>query len=180
MQPGWVEVWDPLVRLLHWLLVTGVALAWLTGDEMRLSHEWAGYAVLAIIGVRLVWGVIGTRYARFTQFVQGPKAVATYAKDVVAGTSPRHVGHNPLGGWMILTLLATLLALGASGWMMTLDAFFGEAWLEGAHELLANGLLVLLALHVAAAILSGPNHRENLVAAMFSGRKRPPTGTDIA
>lgn len=179
-QRDWVEVWDPLVRLLHWSLVIAVALAWWTGDEMKLLHEWAGYVVLAIVSVRLVWGVIGTRYARFTQFVQVPKTVASYAKDVVAGTSPRYIGHNPLGGWMILALLATLLALGTSGWMMTLDPFFGQEWLEEVHELLANGLLGLLTLHVAAAVLNGPNHRENLVAAMFSGRKRAPTGTDIA
>ncbi|MEW5837155.1 MAG: cytochrome b/b6 domain-containing protein [Pseudomonadota bacterium] len=180
LQRDWVKVWDPLVRLLHWSLVIGVALAWLTGDEMKLLHEWAGYAALAIVGVRLVWGAIGTRYARFTQFIHGPKAVAGYAKDVVAGTSPRHLGHNPLGGWMVSALLTTLLALGASGWMMTLDPYFGEEWLEQVHDVLANGLLGLLTLHVAGAVLTGLEHRENLVAAMLSGRKRPPTGTDVA
>lgn len=180
MGPPQVKVWDPLVRVFHWLLVGSVLLAWLTGDDFRLPHEWLGYTMLALIGARLLWGLFGSRYARFSQFLRGPQAVIGYARQTLAGHAPRYLGHNPLGGWMVMLLMLTLAAIGLSGWMMTLDAWFGEEWVEDVHETLANGLLVLVALHVAGAVVTGLKHGENLVGAMFSGRKRAPADDDRA
>jgi len=174
-----VPVWDLLVRVLHWSLVAGVALAWATGDELDLVHAWLGEAVLVIVGLRLVWGVLGPRRARFASFVRGPAAVWRYAGLVLKGSAPRHLGHNPLGGWMIVALLVALLLAGGSGWLMTQDRFFGSEWLEDLHEAAAHGLLVLVGLHVAGALLTGWLHGENLVRAMFSGTKRAPTESDM-
>lgn len=173
-----VRVWDLPVRVLHGALVAGVALAWATGDELDLVHAWAGEAVLVIVGLRLLWGVFGPRQARFASFVRGPRAVARYAGLVLQGRAPRHLGHNPLGGWMIVALLAALALAGGSGWLMTQDRFFGSEWLEELHEAAAAGLLVLVALHVGGALLTGWLHGENLVRAMFTGIKRAPAETD--
>lgn len=174
-----VKVWDPLVRVFHWSLVAGVALAWLTSDQGRSLHEPIGYAVIALVAVRLAWGAVGSRYARFAQFVRAPATVLDYAQRMLRGAAPRHVGHNPLGGWMVLLLLATLAAVAASGWMMTLDAYFGEEWLEQVHEALATGLLGLVALHVTGAVITGMKHGENLVRAMVTGVKRAPAPGDV-
>jgi cytochrome b len=161
-----IRVWDPLVRVLHWTLVATVALAWATGDELDLLHTWLGEAVAVLVAVRVAWGFTGPRLARFAGLA-------------AAGRAPRHLGHNPLGGWMIVALLVTLLAVAGSGWLMTQEAFFGSEWLEELHEVLAHGLLVLVALHVAGAVITGWLHGENLVKAMFSGRKRAPADDDV-
>lgn len=174
-----IRVWDPLVRVLHWTLVATVALAWATGDELDLLHTWLGEAVAVLVAVRVAWGFTGPRLARFASFVRGPAAVLRYTGLAAAGRAPRHLGHNPLGGWMILALLATLLAVAGSGWLMTQEAFFGSEWLEELHEVLAHGLLALVALHVAGAVITGWLHGENLVKAMFSGRKRAPAADDV-
>jgi len=177
-----VRVWDPLVRVAHWTLAAGVLGAWLTGElegEAALVHEWLGYAVLAIVALRLPWGWIGSRYARFAQFVRGPRATLAYARRVAAGGEPRHVGHNPLGGWMIVALLLTAAATAASGWLYVTDRFRGAEWLEETHEALANALLALIALHVAGVVFSSVRHGENLVRAMITGRKRAPGPGDV-
>ena len=177
--PAEVRVWDPLVRALHWTLVATVALAWATGDELDLVHTWLGEAVAVLVAVRLAWGFTGPRRARFASFVRGPAAVLRDARLAAAGRAPRHLGHNPLGGWMIVALLLSLLAVAGSGWLMTQDAFSGSGWLEELHEGLAHGLLVLVALHVAGAVVTGWLHGENLVKSMFSGRKRAPAADDV-
>lgn len=174
-----VKVWDPLVRLFHWSLVAGVALAWITSEAGRSLHEAIGYAVVGLVALRLVWGLAGSRYARFGQFVRGPGVVLDYARRTLHGAAPRYIGHNPLGGWMVLALLATVAAVAASGWMMTLDAHFGDEWLEDVHEALASGMLGLVALHVAGALFTGIRHGENLVRAMISGVKRAPAPGDV-
>lgn len=177
--PARVVVWDPLVRVFHWSLVVCVAGAWLTGDDFRSAHEWLGYGIAALVGVRVLWGWIGGRYARFSQFVRGGPAVFAYGRGVLLGHAPRHVGHNPIGGWMVLALMATLTALGLTGWMMSLDAFFGDEWLEDLHEALADGLLLLIAVHVAGVLVTGWKHHENLVKAMLTGVKRRPGAGDV-
>lgn len=174
-----VKVWDPLVRIFHWSLVAGVALAWITSDQGRSLHEPIGYAVIALVAVRLAWGAVGSRYARFAQFVRGPATVLDYAQRTLRGAAARHIGHNPLGGWMVLLLLAMLAAVAASGWMMTLDTYFGEEWLEQVHEALATGLLGLVAVHAAGAVITGMKHGENLVRAMVTGVKRAPAPGDV-
>lgn len=172
-------VWDRLVRVLHWSLALSVLAAWLSSEGWARWHEWVGYVSLACIVVRLVWGFAGPRHARFGNFVRTPSATLAYARQVAAGSEPRYVGHNPLGGWMILALLLVAALTGLSGWLYTTDAFWGVEWVEEVHEVLAEGLLVLIALHVAGVIFSSRRHRENLVAAMLHGRKRPAASGDI-
>jgi cytochrome b len=172
-----VKVWDPLVRIGHWTLVAATVGAWLTHGKW---HEWLGYAVLAVVAVRIVWGFVGASYARFAQFVPPPAATLGYGKQVLAGHEPRHIGHNPLGGWMIVMLLTTITGICITGWLYTTDKFWGIAWVEDLHTGLTNVLIALVALHIAGVIFSSLRHGENLVAAMVHGRKRAPRDGDIA
>jgi cytochrome b len=175
-----VKVWDPLVRLFHWALVAGFAIAWISAEQWEDLHEWAGYTATALIVFRLAWGLIGPRYARFTQFVRSPGTVAAYVRDVVGHREQRFLGHNPAGGAMIVVLMATLFALGLTGWLYTTEAFWGAGWLEESHEFLANLMLVLVGLHVVGVAVESLRHGENLVRAMFTGRKRAAEPGDVA
>ena len=167
----WISVWDPLVRIFHWGTVAAVATAFLTEDVGWL-HEGAGYVVLALLAVRLVWGVVGTRHARFSDFVVAPGRVRSYLGALLRGRAPRHLGHNPAGGAMIVLLILLLSLTGGSGWLMTTDRFWGVGWLEQAHEAIAYLLLGAIALHVGGALAASVLHGENLVRAMITGRKR--------
>lgn len=168
---GTVKVWDPLVRVFHWSLAALVLGNFLTEDGDAL-HRWMGYATLLLIGIRLVWGFIGTRHARFADWVPRPSQVRTYVRERLAGRSRRRLGHNPAAAVMILALLAGVTLVGLTGWLQTTDAFFGVEWLEELHEVLAYGVLGLVGLHVLGAIVESFHYRENLVRAMFTGRKR--------
>ena len=174
------KVWDPLVRAGHWALAAGVVLAWLTREGWRETHEWIGYATLALVALRVAWGLAGRRYARFRQFVRSPAATLRYAGEVLRREESRYLGHNPLGGWMILTLLAVVAATGFTGWLYTTDAYWGVEWLGNLHGSLTDLLLVLAALHVLGVGVASRRHRENLVAAMLHGRKRAPSDGDVA
>lgn len=174
-----VRVWDPVVRVGHWLLVASVALAWFTHEGGGGWHEWIGYAALAIAVLRVGWGFVGPRHARFGSFVRSPSETMAYAKSVTGHREPRHLGHNPLGGWMIVALLAMVIAVGASGWLYTTDRFWGVEWVEELHEALAEALLLLVALHVGGVVFSSHRHRENLAGAMIHGRKRAPGPRDV-
>ncbi len=177
-----MPVWDWLVRATHWALVLCVSTAWIsTLDGVGFGpHENAGLVAGALVAVRLAWGRFGSRYARLSQFVQGPRATAQYARQVWQHTEQRHIGHNPLGGWMALALWATVAALAVSGWLYTTDAFWGEAWLDQLHRLLGWLLLALIAGHLAGVALTSRRHRENLVRAMITGHKPPPGPHDVA
>ena len=166
-----VKVWDPLVRLFHWSLA-GLFLANFFTEEGELVHRGFGYAVLILIAVRFVWGWVGTRHARFADWVPGPRRVRDYLRQRLAGRSRRQLGHNPAAAVMILALLAGVLLVGVTGWLQTTDRFFGEGWLEELHEVLAYGVLGLVVLHVLAAVGESVHYGENLVASMIHGRKR--------
>lgn len=168
------------MRLLHWSLVAAVAAAWTTRSRLGPVHEWLGWAAAAIAAARVVWGFRGGHYARFRQFVRPPAATGRYARAVLAGRAPRYLGHNPLGAWMVLALLACLCALTLTGWLYTTDWLWGYGWLARLHAGLGWLLLVLVALHVGGVAFTGWQHRENLIAAMCSGRKAPPRGDDVA
>ncbi len=174
-----VKVWDLLVRAVHWGLVGSFALAWLTAESWDGLHHWAGYAAGALIALRLLWGILGTRYARFSQFVRKPKGALAYLRAALRGRHRRYIGHNPLGGLMTVALIATMAATSLSGWMSIDGAFAAAGWLEDAHEFLANLLLALVGLHVAGVAFSSLLHRENLVRAMIDGRKRAPDARDV-
>ena len=167
-----VTVWDPVVRLFHWTIVTGVVLNLWVFDHGKYLHRITGYVVVAALAVRLVWGIVGTRHARFSDFFPTPRRVIAHLSALLRGEDPRRLGHSPLGALMMLSLMAILAGLGLTGWMMGLDAFWGLKWLEEVHELLANGIIGLAMLHIAAAVIESVRHRENLPWAMVTGRKR--------
>jgi cytochrome b len=177
-----VKVWDSPVRLLHWTLVAAVAaggFSTVAGAGVPSGwHQPAGYVALAAVALRLVWSCFGSRHARLG-FVRGPRATWGYARALVAGSEPRHVGHNPLGGWMIVALMTCVAGLAASGWLYTTDALWGDETVEAVHRGLAWALVGLAALHVAGVLFTSWRQRENLVAAMFSGRKRAPREGDV-
>ncbi|MCP4896571.1 MAG: cytochrome b [bacterium] len=188
-QPRMVRVWDPLVRLLHWSLAASFATAFLTEDDLLALHVWAGYGVLGLIFVRLLWGFVGPRHARWSDFVKEPGEVITYLKDAVRFRAARYLGHNPAGGAMAVALIVSLTATcltglavyGAqelSGPMAPLLSGLSENWahaLEDIHEFLANLTLLLVFLHLAGVALASLQHHENLVRAMITGIKRSET-----
>jgi cytochrome b len=175
-----IRVWDPLVRLFHWGLAVSFAIAWLTAEAWEDLHYWAGYAAAALIAFRLAWGLLGPRYARFRQFIRSPGVSTRYLTAILRGREPRYVGHNPAGGLMILALLGVLSVTAFTGWMYTTEAYWGAEWVEELHEGAASLMLILVLLHVAGVVVAGLRHRENLVRAMITGRKRAPEPGDIA
>jgi cytochrome b len=175
-----VSVWDPLVRIFHWSLVASFAVAWLTGDEWMSVHEWAGYGAGALVIFRILYGTAGSHYARFSQFVRRPATIFWYAGDVIFNREQRYIGHNPLGAVMVLALLGAIAMTSSSGWLMTTDAYWGVEWVEELHEVFANAMLALVALHVGGVVLSSVRHRENLIRSMVTGRKQGPEPGDIA
>lgn len=166
-----LRIWDAPVRILHWALVGTVSAAWWTSNEIGALHEYVGYGVAAIVLARLVWGFAGTHYARFTQFMKPVAASYAYLRQVAHGSAPRHLGHNPLGGWMIVSLLSCLGLLVGSGWAATTDLLWGYAWPVLLHVIIAWLLVGLVALHIAGVLFTSWKHRENLILAMFSGNK---------
>lgn len=196
-----VRVWDPLIRIGHWVLVAGFATAYLTQGEPEWLHTSAGYAIAATVALRVVWGLVGPRRARFSDFVTGPGRVLGYPRGLATGRAERHLGHSPAGGAMTLALLLALATTAVSG-MGTLAAEEGRgplaglvaaapaegalrhgeeaeeehgdeggAW-EEVHEVAANATLLLIALHVAGVAWASLAHRENLARAMVTGTKR--------
>ena len=173
--PGSQPVWDLFVRVFHWSLVACVLLNYAVVEEGGWLHQWLGYTASALVAARVVWGFVGSRYARFANFFPTPKRLRTNWAELRlglrSGRLPRHVGHTPLGALMMLTLMALVLLLGLTGWLQTTDWFWGDEWLQEVHEVLANMLITAAAVHAAAALLMGRLERSNLVKAMISGVK---------
>lgn len=201
------RVWDPMVRIFHWGLVAAFTVAYLSAEELSTVHEMAGYVVAGLVAFRLVWGLIGGRYARFSQFIKGPAAVIAYLRDMIAGREPRYLGHNPAGAAMIVALLVTLSGTAFTGWLLEDETRIamlpelpqivapayadedhegrehgegGDSAVKEAHEVLANLMLLLIAAHVGGVVLASFRHRENLARAMVTGDKRAPGPGDIA
>jgi len=174
-----VKVWDRAVRVLHWVLVLSIALAWLTTLRFGHLHQPAGYVALAAVLTRVVWGCVGSRYARFRQFVCSPRATLVYLRQVSQRREARYIGHNPLGGWMIVALMGCVGSLGLTGWLYTTDRFWGDALIGDLHHALAWALLGMIALHVAGVIFASIRHRENLARAMVDGCKSSAQPLDI-
>jgi cytochrome b len=190
-----IRVWDPLVRIFHWLLVIAFFAAYATGEDLHEVHEWMGYTVLGLVVFRVLWGFVGPAHARFGDFVRGPAEVLRNLKDVILMHPKRYLGHGPAGGAMVILLLAMLAATTVTGIItdesgeqagpkVAVTAAPHESGagkeeehekdsaIEEAHEVLANVTLALVLLHIAGVILASFAHRENLVTSMFSGRKR--------
>ena len=173
-------VWSVSVRLLHWVLALTMITSFVTREGGGRWHEWTGYAALAAAAVRVILGVAGKGRWRFSQFLAGMAATVAYARAILNHTEARYLGHNPLGGWMVIALLADAIATGLTGWLYTTDRFWGVQWVEELHSLLGHALIPLLLLHVAGAVFTSWRHRENLIAAMLHGRKPAAQPHDIA
>jgi cytochrome b len=171
MRASTVKVWDIAVRAFHWSLVPAMAYEFLF-EPGTFAHNTAGYIILGLVGFRLAWGFIGTRHARFMDFVRPPATTMRYVAQIVRGHPARYIGHNPAGAAMVLALLVMVTLTAATGWAMTTDALWGEEWIEELHEGVANATLVLIGLHVLGVIVASWQHRENLVKAMVTGRKK--------
>ena len=115
MMSNEIRVWDPLVRIFHWGLVLAFTVAYLSGDEESSLHIYSGYVVLGLIAFRVLWGLIGTRYARFSNFVYSPGAVIQYLKGLAAKKPKHYMGHNPAAGWMVIAMLLSLFVVTVSG-----------------------------------------------------------------
>jgi cytochrome b len=178
-----VRVWDPLVRGFHWTLVIALTLCYWSRMTDYELHRLTGYVVLGLILVRILWGFVGTRHAHFSDFLVGPRRLAGYLAALMRGHAPRFLGHNPAGGYMVLALLTTLLVLCVSGVM--LDAAENRAGplagyrlflytdiIQSVHVRATDLGLVLVLLHLAGVLHATVMHRENLVRAMVTGRKR--------
>jgi cytochrome b len=172
-------VWDVPVRIFHWLMVLSFAGAWLTSDSeaWRLTHITLGYTMAALVAFRLAWGFAGTRWARFSSFVRGPRAVVAYVKGMASGKAPHHTGHNPAGAVAILLMLGLTLVVAASGWAV-LNAIGGDSF-EELHEAAAIAMLTVVGVHIAGVALGSWAHRENLVRAMITGRKDAPESSEF-
>jgi cytochrome b len=179
METSKIVVWDLPTRAVHWLLAVSFAGAFLTAESERYRdvHVTLGYTVLGLVAFRLLWGLIGTRYARFRSFAFSPRSVLTYVKSLFTRTPQHYLGHNPAGSWAVLALLALSILAGASGYATYNDV--GGHWMEDAHEALASTLLGVVIVHVAAVIVSSLLHRENLVHSMLTGYKSGGSGDGI-
>jgi cytochrome b len=185
-----VRVWDLPVRLFHWTLVALMVTLFVTAevlDDAINTHALAGQALLALVLFRLLWGFVGSSYARFTQFVRGPAGVWRYARSLFEARPHFTAGHNPLGGWMVVVLLVLLLVQAGIGLFVNDDILFEgplahliskdtSDWLTGLHEDVFHALLVLVALHIGAVVWHKLFKGENLVPAMFTGCKELPPG----
>jgi cytochrome b len=163
-----IPVWDPFVRVFHWSLVLAYAGTWITAEVDLPWHEKLGYFVLALLGLRLFWGLIGSRHARFSDFLRGPRVTMAYLKSLIADQPRDYLGHNPAGGWMIVLLIGSLALTIASGVLM---GGAGEGVWEELHEGAAGLTLFLVVLHLVGVAASSLLHRENLILAMLTGRK---------
>lgn len=180
-----VKVWDPVVRVCHWFTVTVVLVNTTILDEGSI-HEALGYAVAVLLAVRLVWGLVGSKYARFSAFFPTRKRLREHlaglslAGNPLTSKSPAGqpggdhatLGHNPLGALMIFNLLLTLFVICLTGHLMTTDRFWGSELMEDAHEAFVTYLLMSVAFHVAGVLIESFRTRVNLISAMVTGKKK--------
>ena len=183
-----VKVWDAPVRLFHWALVLLFAFMFFTGKSGSDWMEWhmrAGYAILALVLFRMLWGFAGSTHARFASFLAGPAACLECVKHLLARKPSPYPGHNPLGGWMVLVLLLSLLFQTGTG-LFANDDLLSEGPLAALiskatsdqltllHVWNFNLLLLLAGLHLIAVLYHAGFMKENLIGAMFTGVKRLP------
>jgi len=167
-----ILVWDIPVRVFHWLLVICFAGAWLTseGERLQMIHYAFGYTACLLVLIRLLWGVIGTRYARFTQFLKRPQAVLDHFMAMLRGHAHHDVGHNPAGGLVMVILMLLILVIGLTGYLIVKE-FLGNFASE-AHEAIASLALAFVIVHILAAVVMSVLERQNLVKSMVTGKKR--------
>lgn len=166
-----VLVWDLPTRIFHWLLVIFFVGAILTqeSEKWRLFHVTFGYSMVGLVIFRLIWGFIGSKYARFTEFVRSPQDVLDYSLKTVSGKGRRYIGHNPLGSVAVLIMLFLILLIGLTGYIVFND--LSSEWVNELHEFFGNLLLAIVGIHIGGVFLSGLKHRENLIKSMITGKK---------
>jgi len=189
IKPTQIKVWDPVVRFFHWSLVSAFVIAYITEEDLLTVHTWAGYLVFGLLVIRILWGFIGTHYARFSDFTYTPSTIIQFLKDTLALRAKRYLGHNPAGGAMVILLIISLLMTTTSGilllgaeeqagpvahWFTLAGGFWGDA-LEELHEFSANCTLLLVFIHIVGVIVESLIHKENLVSAMLNGFKSADT-----
>ena len=170
-----VKVWDPFVRVFHWSLVLAFTANALIIDDDSKLHQWVGYAVVALIVLRIIWGFVGKGYARFASFPPSIGGSKEQLTDIALGRDKVHIGHTPLGAMMIYNLMLALLVVGLSGYLMTTDMFWGIEWPEDLHEFAVGWTEVSVVLHILAVIYESKRTRVNLPAAMIRGYKDIPS-----
>ncbi|HAL37388.1 MAG TPA: cytochrome B [Polaromonas sp.] len=179
MEVKTIRVWDVFVRVFHWSIALCIGIAWLSSDNADTLHTTVGYISGGLVICRLIWGVIGSKYARFSQFVCSPGIVIGYLRAIFSHREARYLGHNPAGGAMIVALLLAVAATSISGWMLTTDAYWGVLWVQKVHRFLADSVSALVFFHVGGVVMASLHHRENLILAMLSGRKRQAGPRDV-
>jgi cytochrome b len=167
-----VKVWDPVVRIVHWSVMAAFVVAWFSHGGYLAVHRLSGYVLLGLVLARVAWGFVGSPHARFADFVAGPRKLAAYLDQMMRGREPRHVGHNPAGGAMIVVLLALMAALCVTGLVLDTPRFRDDRNFKQVHDLLTDATVICILLHLAGVAWASWRHRENLVAAMITGRKR--------
>jgi cytochrome b len=167
-----ILVWDFPVRVFHWLLVISFAGAWFTseGESQQMLHYAFGYSACALVLFRVVWGVIGTRYARFSDFIKGPTETMYHIKALLTGKQYSELGHNPVGALVMISLMILILLIGLTGYW-TVKEYLGNL-MSGAHEAISSLALGFVVVHVVAAIAMSFWQKENLVSAMITGKKQ--------
>jgi cytochrome b len=167
-----VKVWDWPVRVFHWTLAASVIGAYVTGEseDFERLHHTLGWVAAGLIAFRVVWGLVGTRYARFSEFVRGPEQVWSYIKSLRSSEPQHFVGHNPVGAVAVILLMALVALSVYTGWLALADN--AAEWLEEAHEIASNTLIILVVVHVLGVLWSSRTHGENLLKAMLTGRKQ--------
>lgn len=169
-----IRVWDPLVRLVHWSVALAILFNGFLNDPEKAPHEWIGYAAATFVGLRLLWGLIGPRPARFAAFPPSPRRALAHLREIAAGSRDTHLSHNPLGALMVYALWSLLAVLAVTGYMMGTYRYFGIDWVEEVHEMAVNLLFACVALHVAGVLFDSRRTGVPLVRAMITGRKRVP------
>ena len=166
-----VKVWDWPVRVFHWTLAASVIGAYVTGEseDFERLHHTLGWVAAGLIAFRVVWGLVGTRYARFNEFIRGPAQVWAYIKSLRSGQPQHFVGHNPVGAVAVILLMGLTALSIYTGWLALAED--AAEWLEEAHEIAANTLITVVLVHVIGVLWSSRTHGENLLKAMLTGRK---------
>ena len=167
-----IRVWDLPTRIFHWSLAASFVIAFVTAESEKLRdiHVLAGYGMAGLIAFRILWGFVGGSHSRFADFLPTPAKVIGYLKSLLAGKPRHYVGHNPAGAVAIILLLGFGITAAASGYATYND--FGGNFMEELHEGASNGMMAIVAIHIAGVIVSSWLHHENLVAAMITGWKK--------
>jgi cytochrome b len=167
-----ILVWDFPVRVFHWLLVISFAGAWMTSESeaQQMIHYAFGYTACALVLFRIIWGIVGTRYARFRQFIKGPAETIGHIKSLLTGDQHAGLGHNPAGALAMMSLMALVLLIGLTGYW-SVKEFLGDVVGE-AHEAIASIAMAVVVIHIAAAIIMSFMQKENLIRSMVTGKKQ--------